>query len=431
MEGTLASRPTEGNAKYFNSEDDFWWHYKSTHPVEDPEPGRKIEEHFAMQDFSLGLPAGFIPSKNMTLALGGDIMPVVAYKDNAADHFWNDVEKFFFSADAVCANLEAPLSETKKSDATVFPPQLINDPWWFDKIWRNGDGVNVFSTANNHALDLGREGAIETLDFLDKRKVYHTGSARSATDRDTILVADLGGVKVGFLAWTFSLNAQENPEGEEFLVNHLRVNVLDPDITRIARDAAAARKQGAEFVVLMLHWSLEFESFPIQRIIDTGHRLIEADVDVIAGNHAHGLQPVEIHAYTDKATGETKKGVIFYALGDLVSFIPAAPVPVPNERLCAVAHLRVQKGLMSGLEKTYITGVETKPLYSYVKLGEGEGLRRKFLDCRLLDLKELVKRLYAGTETLQFTEQEKSEVFRLFALAKRVVPIGGAIPWWI
>lgn len=433
MEGTLTSRPTEGNAKYFNSEDDFWWRYKSTHPVEYPEPGRGIEEYFVLQNFNLKPPLDFAPSKEMTLTLGGDIMPVVNYKDSVADHLWDDVEEFFFSADAVCANLEAPLSETEKSDVTVFPPRLINDPWWFDKIWRNGNGVNIFSTANNHALDLGREGAIKTLNFLDKckgkGKIYYTGSAANA--RDSILVVNFGGVNVGFIAWTFSLNSQENPAGEEFLVNHLRVNTFEPDITRIVRDAAAARKQGADVVVLMLHWGLEFESFPIQRFIDTGHRLIEAGVDVIAGNHAHGLQPVEVHAYTDKVTGEAKKGVIFYALGDLVSFIPAAPVTVPNERLCAVARLCVQKGLVGGLEKTYITGVETKPLYAYVKLGEGEGLRRKFYDYRLLDIRGLAQRLYWGTETLPFTDQEKSEVFRLFTLAKRVLPRGGTTPWCV
>ncbi|MDR0708284.1 MAG: hypothetical protein LBF60_10515, partial [Treponema sp.] len=69
------------------------------------------------------------------------------------------------------------------------------------------------------------------------------------------------------------------------------------------------------------------------------------------------------------------------------------------------------------------------PLYAYVKLGEGEGLRRKFYDYRLLDIRGLAQRLYWGTETLPFTAYQKNEVFRLFTLAKRVLPRGGTTPW--
>lgn len=41
------------------------------------------------------------------------------------------------------------------------------------------------------------------------------------------------------------------------------------------KHAASARKKGADIVVAVLHLSIEFETYPIQNVIDMGHKIKE------------------------------------------------------------------------------------------------------------------------------------------------------------
>ncbi len=143
---------------------------------------------------------------------------------------------------------------------------LNSTPAMFDRIHEGGKGVGLFSTANNHCLDQGEAGLRETLDFLDSRGCPHVGTARSREERDAVVMVDRNGVKLAFLSFTFALNWKELTEGKGYLANYLRLNRPGTDISPIAAQVAAARAAGADAVVACLHWSLEFESYPIKNV---------------------------------------------------------------------------------------------------------------------------------------------------------------------
>ena len=150
---------------------------------------------------------------------------------------------------------------------------------------------------------MGEEGLIETLEFLDSRGYPHVGTARSPEERDKVAMVEKGGVKVAFVSFTFGTNTSKIPEGKAHLVNSLRLNKPDEDLSPLATQIAAARAAGADFVVALLHWSLEFETYPATNIVAMGHRVAELGVDAIIGNHPHNVQPIEKHRFADKAIG--------------------------------------------------------------------------------------------------------------------------------
>ncbi|KQZ03042.1 hypothetical protein ASD51_21740 [Streptomyces sp. Root55] len=173
-------------------------------------------------------------------------------------------------------------------------------------------GFDSCSTASNHSLDDGAPGIDRTLDALDEAGVAHAGSARSAAEagRPTLLRAGPGknAAKVAHLAYTYGTNDLPLPADRPWAVN-----LIDKD--RIVADARAARRAGADVVVLSLHWGTEWQDAPDDVQLDLGRELTASgtggrpDIDLILGTHAHVPQAYE------KVNGTW----IIYGMGDQIA----------------------------------------------------------------------------------------------------------------
>jgi poly-gamma-glutamate synthesis protein (capsule biosynthesis protein) len=417
-------RPVEGNAATMGLGGMLWWAYKFYgQPITEPQPGASIREHFAahsLEDFAKETDKTDKTDKTglsrLTIALAGDILPSPCVSADSAAHLFEDLEDSYLAADLRYANLESPIVSTRPvcwpDENITTPPRMNNSEEVFDLLYRDGDGINVFSTANNHALDQGVFGLLTTLDFLDRRGVAHTGTARTAAERDTILITEVGDIRVAWLSWTFSLNREQVPEGQAHLVNHLRLNLPGCDISPIEQQVRSARERyGADIVIACLHWGLEYESFPQRHIIELGHRLIEAGVDIIAGNHPHGLQPAERYVY-EQPTGHRRSGLISYALGDLISDMPQAG----NSALTAVILLELSRAADGTVT---IADARVRPLYSY-RRHDAAGT---CIELRLLDFPLLRRRIEAGdlTSSPTLSPRQVVEITRLGTLLDTIV----------
>ena len=164
-------------------------------------------------------------------------------------------------------------------------------------------GYDACSVASNHALDAGVSGMASTLDHLDAAGVRHAGGARSAAEDATPSVYDVQGVKVGHLSYAYGFNGFEVPSSAPWVVNE-----IDP--AAILAEAAASRAAGAEFVVLSMHWGLEYQSAPTEQQSTLAEQLLASpDIDLIIGHHAHVIQPIE------KVGDE----VVVYGMGNFLS----------------------------------------------------------------------------------------------------------------
>jgi poly-gamma-glutamate synthesis protein (capsule biosynthesis protein) len=74
-----------------------------------------------------------------------------------------------------------------------------------------------------------------------------------------------------------------------------------------------ARAQ-CDFLVVSIHWGIEYAPAPRPEDVETAHKMLEAGAAVIVGHHPHVLQQVETYR-----TQDGRDAVIFYSLGNFLS----------------------------------------------------------------------------------------------------------------
>ena len=153
-----------------------------------------------------------------------------------------------------------------------------------------GAGYDLCSTASNHSLDDGTDGLVRTLDALAAGGIASTGTYRTEAESTEPRIVEAGGVRVGHVAATFSLNGISLPPGREWSVDVVDV----PDVAPVLAAAARARAAGADVVVASLHCCLEYRHDPTEAQVAAVRALLASpDVDLVLGHHAHVVQPVE------------------------------------------------------------------------------------------------------------------------------------------
>jgi poly-gamma-glutamate capsule biosynthesis protein CapA/YwtB (metallophosphatase superfamily) len=232
--------------------------------------------------------------REVTLIASGDVLPhgpvllqAGAYGRQAGQPYdfrpmFAELRPVVAAADLAICHLEVPLSSDGRGVASWpsfnAPPQLAAALRWA--------GYDACSTASNHALDRGPPGVAATLGVLDQAGLRHAGTARNAAEAAAAVV-DARGLRVGLLSYAYGLNGDRVPADQPWLVN-----LVDPD--RIVADARAARRAGARFVVVLLHWGQENQAAPTPDQRELARRLLAApEVDLILGHHVHVVQPIE------------------------------------------------------------------------------------------------------------------------------------------
>lgn len=413
------SQEYEDNFKYMELDEKLWWGYKSViKQIEKGEKGKGIEGFFANQDLKFRHDEDFTADSRITLSAGGDLSSSeMIYPENTGG-MWDDVENFYFSADIVCANLEAPIVPSKPSTGVpgmcLTAPKLNISPEMFERFVNSGKGVNFFSTANNHSLDQGEEGIISTLDFLDSKGYKHVGTARIREEQKDIPIIEKNGIKTAFLSYTYCLNGEDSIPGKEYMTNMLRLNKPDTDISIIKEHVRIAKERGADIVAAILHWSIEFETYPIENIIIMGHKIMECGVDIILGGHPHVAQPMEKYCFFDPYEKREKTGFIVYSLGELVSLNLFSK----NSRLANIVKLEISKGMEKGVKTTRITDLKVMPIYiSFRNMGTGK------TDYRVLDFRKTLEELNNGENPHCFSSGEIKELHRLEKLLyEKILP---------
>ncbi|WP_416986489.1 CapA family protein [Streptomyces sp. T028] len=168
-------------------------------------------------------------------------------------------------------------------------------------------GYDGCSTASNHSLDDGAAGAQRTLDALDGAGVRHAGTARSQAEADAVTLLHAGSAEVAHLAYTYGTNLPVPAE------QPWTVDLTDEH--RILADARAARKTGADVVVVSVHWGTEWQDAPDDRQLALARTLTASrtagrpDIDLVLGTHAHVPQAYE------KVNGTW----VVYGMGDQIA----------------------------------------------------------------------------------------------------------------
>jgi poly-gamma-glutamate synthesis protein (capsule biosynthesis protein) len=331
--------------------------------------------------------------QEISVMVVGDIMthsPVVHSAYNPSNGQYNfesmfaEVKPIFAEADLVIGNLESPIA----GDHLPFLgyPQF-NAPVAIAPNLKNV-GFDVLTTANNHAMDQYEAGLINTLNVLDRYGIYHTGSARSAEEQAQGLIVDVSGIRLGIIAYTFGTNSIPLPAGKPYSVNLLNIDLISKEVQTL-------KDRGADYIVAMIHYGVEYVRFPNAQQIEWTNQILDSGVDFVLGSHPHVVQPVEM-----KENGK----VAIYSLGNFIS-------NQTNEwkDYGVILDLRLTKDFKTG--KTTLTKVEAIP--TYVERTPGIG-RSDYLIHPLIEGYDKVNRTIQqrGRELLQhlFSDEGKAIV---------------------
>ncbi len=323
------------------------------------------------------------PNIVSTLAVCGDAMSHMpqtrdAYDSQAGAYDYKPMIRFakpwIEQADYAVVNLETTFAGGP--DYSGFP--AFNTPDTLGDALKDA-GFDLVSTANNHCLDRGYDGMVRTLDVLDKLGLAHVGTYRSAEERaaqNGVYVADVGGIKVAFLSYTYGTNGIPVSKSHPDTVNILHTDYMSDtqvlDTERIADDLAAAEALSPDLIAVIVHWGLEYQTTQNDHQEEIADFLFDHGADVILGSHPHVLQPMETRTLTDR-DGTTHTGFVCWSLGNFISS--------QNDEYTdttVVLNLELTKNPNTGV--TDVTKVGYVPLYMLDREQEVGGERFTLLD---------------------------------------------------
>lgn len=257
-----------------------------------------------------------IKSTTFTLTALGDILcHNTQYWDaynSSTDEYdfsyvFDDIKSYTSAGDITIANLETSFAG-KDVGYSNYP--TFNSPDSLATALK-GIGIDIISTAGNHALDKGFSGLCRTIDVLDSNEIEHLGTYKSEENQKKLLFKNIKGLNVAFINYTYGTNGIPVPDGKEFCIN-----LIDKDL--IKNQIEQAKDENADIIIACMHWGTEYQTTPNDEQKELSDFLFKNGVDIIIGNHPHVLEPMEKRVVT-LDDGTTKECFVIYALGNFTA----------------------------------------------------------------------------------------------------------------
>jgi poly-gamma-glutamate synthesis protein (capsule biosynthesis protein) len=171
--------------------------------------------------------------------------------------------------------------------------------------------LDVCSLANNHVLDYGYSGLVETLETLTRVGLKHAGAGRNLAEAQTPAIVTLAsGTRV--IVFAFGAETSGIPRNWAARTDRPGVDLL-PDLS----EATAARivervrqvRHERDLVVASVHWGSNWGYDVPPDHTQFAHRLIDGGVDIVHGHSSHHPRPIEIY----------RNRLILYGCGDFIN----------------------------------------------------------------------------------------------------------------
>lgn len=219
-------------------------------------------------------------------------------RNNGYDFPYKHVRPLLENADLTVANLETPITErgeaADKEYAYRSPPKAL-------PAFRQA-GFDLVNLANNHILDYGTVGLLDTFDHLDKAGIQWFGAGRDIEEAFRPVILEVKGTKIAFLGFSKVVPTESWKAGK----NH--PGVADTYALKKPLEAIRNAKKQADLVIVVAHWGVERQDTPEPYQKDFARQYIDAGADLVVGGHPHVLQGFESY----------KEKWIAYSLGNFI-----------------------------------------------------------------------------------------------------------------
>jgi poly-gamma-glutamate synthesis protein (capsule biosynthesis protein) len=246
----------------------------------------------------------------LRLVLGGDVMLGRLVKEEilaqGPRYPLGPLARFMRAADLTIVNLECAITDREVEWEGAPKAFYFGAPSAAIDSLADA-GVDLVSLANNHSLDFGRQGLLDTLDALTARGIAAAGAGRTLEEALAPAVVERRGVRFGMVAFC---DHQEDfaarPDAPGIAYLDLRDEGCARD--RIQRSLDRMRDLGVDWPILSLHWGPNMVWRPWPRFVRLAHAAIDMGYAALFGHSAHVFHGIELY----------KGCPIFYSTGDLV-----------------------------------------------------------------------------------------------------------------
>ncbi|MBI3956544.1 MAG: CapA family protein [Candidatus Kerfeldbacteria bacterium] len=238
---------------------------------------------------SASLPIVDVPKPDANILIVGDIMlgryVETLIKKNGEDYPFAKLDSLLNGHDLVAGNLEGPIVRDHRQ--TADDSLVFSFPVSTAALLARHKFTHL-SIANNHGLDQGTGGVIETQEALRQAGVTPFGHPSSVQNEDVVIttVNGHGVVLIGFQAVSSSFPSEQAREL----------------ITTLRSDHPAA------FIIVIPHWGNEYQTTSSKHQQTLAHDWIDAGADAVIGHHPHVVQESEIY----------NGRMIVYSLGNFI-----------------------------------------------------------------------------------------------------------------
>lgn len=233
---------------------------------------------------------------------------------HGVDHLFSEgVDSVFRSAQIVVGNLECPAT---KIEAPVFKRFIFRaEPEWLDTLRQHG--ITHLNLANNHAIDQGREGLMDTRRNIIEAGMVPIGAGENMQEASKPVLLAEHPRKVWILP-----SLRLALENYAYLTDKPCVSQepMDSLLNRVHRLRQA---DSTAVIIVSLHWGGEHTLEPAISQRHVAHHLILAGADALICHHTHTLQTIE----------EFRGKKIYYSIGNFI-FDPTRPL---NAKACIVS----------------------------------------------------------------------------------------------
>ena len=224
------------------------------------------------------------------IMLGGRAKKAVV--EFGPDYPFDGVLPLLRRAPIVLGNLEGPFAGKARKQPRNFSYRV--DVSLASSLSRAG--INVVTLANNHLMDCGRLGVLETLDALSNANVLALGAGANEQAAHAPVVLQAGGMRIGLLGyyWNRRTAATADRPG----------SAMDPP-EALEADIRGLREH-ADRIVVTFHWGVPYEREALHEDRAKAVFAIDCGADAVVGHHPHIVQPFEIY----------RECPIFYSVGN-------------------------------------------------------------------------------------------------------------------
>ena len=279
------------------------------------------------------------------------------------EHLFSHVKSDIESADLALVNQEVILGG-RELGLSGYPA--------FNGAYEVGDalveaGFDVILHATNHALDKGKTGVLNCLNYwrTSHPQIGVVGINDSSEMQQHIYVAEVKGIKIAILNYTYGTNGIAMPADMPYAVNLL-------DREQIERDISKA-KEKADFIIVCPHWGIEYTHEENSEQTSLAMFMAEKGANLIIGAHPHVVQPVR---WVEAANGN--RALVYYSLGNFINATSEYGSGVADRMIGAMADVTIIKSRQNGEVK--IVNYQAVPLVTQMLTGSGRITTYKLSD---------------------------------------------------